>query len=110
MFLPGLGRDAGPDGDGLLGAAGGRVLGRGEDLGPVPVQGHRLRAERAADLARGGGAGDAVVAVGVVGGVPAELVAGELGGLLVVGGDLLAGWRRAAAGRVAAAAAGWRGQ
>jgi len=32
-----------------------------------------------------------VVAVGVVGGVPAELVPGELGGLLVVRGDLLAG-------------------
>jgi hypothetical protein len=32
-----------------------------------------------------------VVAVGVVGGVPAELVAGELGGLLVVAGDLLGG-------------------
>jgi hypothetical protein len=32
-----------------------------------------------------------VVAVGVVGGVPAELVPGQLGGLLVVRGDLLAG-------------------
>jgi hypothetical protein len=32
-----------------------------------------------------------VVAVGVVGGVPAEFVPGQLGGLLVVGGGLLAG-------------------
>ena len=32
-----------------------------------------------------------MVAVGVVGGVPAEFVPGQLGGLLVVGGDLLAG-------------------
>src|SRR5258706_57090 len=49
---------------------------RGEDLGPVAAEGHRCRAERAADLAGDGGAGDAVVAVGVVGGVPAELVPG----------------------------------
>jgi hypothetical protein len=38
-----------------------------------------------------------VVAVGVVGGVPAEFVAGEFGGLLVVRGGLLggrAGWQR----------------
>ena len=91
MFLPGLGRDLGSDGDGLLGAAGGRVVGRGEDLGPVPAQGHRGRAERAADLAGGGGAGDAVVAVGVVGGEPAELVPGQLGCLLVVRGGVRGG-------------------
>ena len=54
--------------------------------------------ERAADLAHGGGAGDAVVAVGVVGGDPAELVAGELGGLLVVRGGLLRRWRRGRSG------------
>jgi hypothetical protein len=52
-----------------------------QDFRAVPVQHHRLRAERAADLARGGGAGDAVVAVGVVAGDPAGLVTGQLGGL-----------------------------
>ena len=61
-----------------------RVLGWGEDLRPLPVQGHRGRAQGAADLAHGRGAGDAVIAVGVVAGDPAELVAGGLGGLLVV--------------------------
>jgi hypothetical protein len=54
----------------------------------VPVQGHRLRAERAADLPRGG-ASDAVAAVFVVGGEAAELIAGGLGGLrAVLGGDV----------------------
>ena len=67
------------------------MLGRGEDLGPVAVQRHGGRAQRAADLAHGGGAHDPVVAVGVVGGDPAELVAGELGGLLVVRGGLVRG-------------------
>src|SRR5271166_98298 len=38
VFLRGLGGDLGRDGEGLLGAAGGRVRGRGEDLGAVPVQ------------------------------------------------------------------------
>ena len=87
----GLGRDCRGDGDGLLGAAGGRVLGRGEDLGPGAIECHRVRAEGAADLAGGGGAGDAVVAVGVIGGEPAELVPGEFGRLLVVRGGLLRG-------------------
>ena len=91
VFLPGLSCYCRGHGDGLLGAAGRRVLWRGEDLGPVPVQFHGVRAERAADLAGGGRAGDAVVAVGVVGGVPAKLVAGELGGLLVVRGGLPGG-------------------
>src|ERR1022692_1090916 len=40
VFLPGLCRDLGRDGDGLLRAAGGRVLRRGEDLGPAAVQRH----------------------------------------------------------------------
>jgi hypothetical protein len=40
VFLPGLGRHLGWHGDGLLGAAGGRVAGRGEDLGPVPAEQH----------------------------------------------------------------------
>jgi hypothetical protein len=90
VFLAGFSCDVRADGDGLLSAAGRRVLGRGEDLGPVPVQRHGGGPERAADLAGDSGAGGAVVAVGVVAGVPAELVAGELGGLLVVRGDLLA--------------------
>ncbi len=44
-----------------------------------------------------------MVAVGVVGGVPAEFVPGQLGGLLVVGGDLLAGgcgWQGASSSSV----------
>jgi hypothetical protein len=40
VLLPGFGRDLGRDGDGLLGAAGGRVFWRGEDLGPVAAEGH----------------------------------------------------------------------
>src|SRR5580700_2637900 len=68
VLLPGFRVHGRRDGDRLLGAAGLGVLWRGEDLGPVPVQGHRRRAERAADLARGGRAGDPVVAVGVVAG------------------------------------------
>jgi hypothetical protein len=91
VFLRGLGEHVRRDGDGLLGAAGLVVLRGPEDLGPVPVQGHRGGAERAADLAHGGGAGDAVVAVFVVGGEAAELVAGQLGGLAVVVRGLLFG-------------------
>jgi len=60
----------------LLCAAGWGMLGRGEDLGAVPAERHGCRAQRAADLAHGGGAGDAVVAVGVIAGDPAELVPG----------------------------------
>src|ERR1035441_7965997 len=73
MFLRGLGEYAGRDGDGLLGAAGLGVLWRGEDLRAVPVQGHRRRAQRTADLSRGGGALHPVVAVFVVAGETAEL-------------------------------------
>ena len=91
VFLRGLGQGVRGDGEGLLGAAGGRVLRRGEDLGPVPVQGHGGRAERAADLAHDRGAHDAVVAVGVVAGDAAELVAGQLRGPGVVRRGLLAG-------------------
>src|SRR5260370_548307 len=42
-------------------------------------------------LGGGGGGGGGVVGVGVGGGVPAELVPGEGGGLVVVRGDLRAG-------------------
>src|SRR5947207_166091 len=85
------GADAGRDGDGLLGAAGRGMLRGLQDLRPVPVQEHRRGAERAADLAHGGGALDPVVAVGIVGGEAAELVAGQLAGLAVVVGGLLCG-------------------
>ena len=91
MLLRGLGAGLGRHRDGLLGAAGRRVPGRGEDLGPVAVQRHRGRAERAADLAHGRGAHHPVVAVVVVGGDLAEFVPGGLGGLLVVGGGLVRG-------------------
>src|ERR1700691_846679 len=84
VFLRGLGGGLGRDGDGLLCAAGRGVLRRGEDLGPVAVQRHRGGAERAADLADGGGALDPVVPVGIVAGEAAELVAGEFGGPGVV--------------------------
>ena len=67
------------------------MLGGLENLRAVPVQGHRRRAQRAADLAHGRGAGDAVVAVFVVAGGAAELVAGGLGGLRVVRGGLFRG-------------------
>jgi hypothetical protein len=84
VFLRGLGEDARRDGDGLLRAAGLGMFRVLEDLGPVPVQGHRCGPERAADLARRGGAPHAVVAVLVVGGEAAEHVAGQLAGLAVV--------------------------
>jgi len=73
VFLRGFRIHFGRDGEGLLGAAGLRVLRGLQDLGPVPVQPHRGGPQRAADLACGGGALDAVVAVGVVGGEAAEL-------------------------------------
>ena len=65
--------------------------GGAEDLRAVPVQRHRRGAERAADLAHGGGALHPVVAVGVVGGEAAELVPGQLAGLAVVVRGLLFG-------------------
>src|SRR5262249_15616719 len=84
-WLVGLGHDVpGGSGDRLLGAAGLGVFRGLQDLRAVPVLGHRCGPERAADLAHGGGAGDPVVAVLVVAGEAAELVAGELGGLAVV--------------------------
>src|SRR5262249_29446087 len=84
VFLRGLGEHVRGDGDGLLGAAGLGVLRELQDLGPVPVQGHRGGAQRAADLAHGGQAPDPVVAVMVVSGEAAEVVAGQLGGAAVV--------------------------
>jgi hypothetical protein len=91
VFLAGLGGHVRGDGDGLLGAAGREVLRRGQDLRPVAGERHGRRAERAADLAHGGGALHPVVAVGVVAGDPAELVAGGLGCLLVMCADLAGG-------------------
>ncbi len=70
-------------------AAGGRVLGWGEDRGAVVRSRYRLWSEWAAEFALGGGAGRAVVAVGVVAGDRRELVAREFGALLVVFGGLL---------------------
>ena len=64
------------------------MAGRGEDLGPAAVEFERFGAQRAADLPGGGGAGMPAVAVGVVGGVDAEFVPGQLSGLLVVGGGV----------------------
>jgi hypothetical protein len=58
VFLRGFRGDLGRDGEGLAGAAGGRVFRGLEDLGPVPVQGHRGGPERAADLAHDRGAHD----------------------------------------------------
>ncbi len=69
----------------------GGVVWRGEDLGPLPVQGHGGGAERAADLSRGGGAGDPVVAVSVVAGDFPGFAAGCSGGLLVVRRGLVRG-------------------
>ena len=60
-------------------------LGWGEDLGALVAQVNRVGSEWAAELAHRGRAHHPVVAVGVVGAVPPELVAGELGGLGVVG-------------------------
>src|SRR5216683_598383 len=91
VFLRGPGRHLGRDGDGLLVAAGRRMLRGCQDLRPRPVRGHRLWPEGAAYLAHGGGAHDPVVAVFVISGGPAGLVAGEPGGLSIVRGDLLAG-------------------
>src|ERR1035441_2124947 len=91
VLLRGFRGDLGRDGEGLLGAAGLGVFWRGEDLGPVPVQPHRRRPEGAADLAYGGRALDAVVAVFVVAGDPAEFVAGGLGGFCVGRGGLFRG-------------------
>jgi hypothetical protein len=54
------------------------------DVPAAAVQPHRWRPERAADLARGGGALGPVAAVFIVAGEAAELVAGGLGGLRVV--------------------------
>ena len=84
MLLRGLGQHVRGDGDRLLGAARLRVLGGLQDLRPVPVQPHRVGTERAAGLARGGGALHPVIAVGVVAGEAAGLVAGGLGGPRVV--------------------------
>ena len=67
-----------------------RCWGR-QDFRAVPVQGHRGGPERAADLARRGGALHPVVAVGVVGGEAAELVPGQLGGRVFPVRSLLAG-------------------
>ena len=73
------------------------MLGRLEDRGAVVQQGLRRGAQWAAELALGGGADHAVVAVGVVAGDRGEFVFGELAALLVVCLGLLGGgcaWQR----------------
>ena len=64
------------------------MLGRVEDRGAVVAERQRGWPVGAAELALSGGAGHAVVAVVVVAGDRGELVAGQLGGLLVVDGGL----------------------
>jgi hypothetical protein len=76
VFLPGFLGYFGPGRDGLLGAAGLRVLGRDQDLGPGAARQHRFGAERAAEFPGGGWAGMAAMAVGAGGGVQAEFAAG----------------------------------
>jgi hypothetical protein len=66
IFLGSFGVDMGRHGDGLLPTAGRRVLGRGQDRGPLVGQRHRLRPQRAAQFAEHGRAGGAKVAVFVV--------------------------------------------
>jgi len=94
VLLCRLGEHVRRDGEGLLCAAGLGVLGGLQDFRAVPVQSHRRGAVRAADLAHGGRALDPVVAVGVVSGEAAELVAGGLGGLRVMRCGLLPGRAR----------------
>jgi hypothetical protein len=88
VFLAGFGVDGGSDGDGVLGAAGRRVGWRVENLGVVEAECERVGFERAAQFAGRCRAGDAVVAVGVVGGLASEFVAGQFGagGVVDVGG------------------------
>src|SRR5258707_10153673 len=91
VLLRGLGEHVRRDGDRLLRAAGLGMFRGLQDLRAVPVQPHRRRPERAADLAHRGGALHAVVAVGVVAGEAAELVPGQLGCPAVVVRGLLPG-------------------
>src|ERR1700694_2562508 len=78
------GRSEGGEVDRRWWQEGGGGLGRGGHLGAVVGEGHGCVAERAADLALGGGADHAAVAVLVVGGDGRELVAGELAAERVV--------------------------
>ena len=91
MFLRGLRVHGGWHGDRFLGAADGRVFGRIEDRWAVVGEGDRRGFVGAAEFALGGGAAGAVVAVGVGSGDRGEFVAGQFGGLLVVGGGLFGG-------------------
>ena len=64
---------------------------QGEDLGPLPVQGHGLGVERAAEFPQERGAHDPVVTVSAVAGYFPEFVAGGFGGLLIVRRGLVRG-------------------
>ena len=72
------------------------MLGRGEHFGMVVRESHRRFSQWAAKLAGDGGTGDAVIAIVVVSADAPELVAGQLGGGVVVGCD---GVRARAAGQ-----------
>ena len=67
MLLCRFGVDTGRDGDGALYAARRWLSGRGHDARTGMGQGHRGRSQRAAQFPHYGRAGDAVVAVIVVG-------------------------------------------
>ena len=84
VFLSRFGVDLGRDGEGLLGAARRRALGQGQDAWALVGQGHGRRAGWAAQFPRARRAGDAVVAVLVVGRYAGELVVGQFFGLLVM--------------------------
>src|SRR5258708_6046704 len=96
--MAGARRGAGGGGGGRRGGGGGGAALRGGARGRRRGGGGRAgrvvgwAAGRGAVLPCQCGAGDAVVAVGVVAGVAGQLVPGELGCLLVVGGHVL-GWR-----------------
>jgi hypothetical protein len=89
VALGGLGVDLWRHGDGDLGAADRRVLGRTEDLGVLGGELHGGIPQGAAELAQDRRAGDAVVAVLVVCADAAQLVAAELPCALVVGCGLV---------------------
>ena len=93
------------------GAAGRRVPGRGEDLGPAPVQPHRGRAERAADLALGRGATSPAdsPSPGRRAGDLAELAYRAVSAVCWSWRRPGSRWRRGRAGRVRACAGAWPG-
>ncbi len=96
VFLGCLGVHRHRDGQGLLPAAGGDMLGRAEHRGPLVRQGHGRRPPGAAHFPHDGGAGHPVVTVFVVGTNAAQLVVGQLGRRLVMGSNF---WGAGVAGQ-----------